>query len=134
MTQPREEMTRSCLEGTVAPEVLCAPKTGGGPRSTGEFPDIYSRSIGYIMRNVVGKPWAYHLLLVAAVLSAQRYGPSTVKNCLYSVNARLTDLFRAKQIGSLDEWDAEECMVAYLNEHATWDCGGRYRRAWHRWR
>jgi len=114
MAQTREEMTRSCLEGKVAPEVLCAPKTGGDPRDNGEFPDIYSRSIGYIVRNGVGKPWADHLVLIAAVLSAQRYDPSTVKNCLSSVNARLTDLFQEKQIGSLSEWDAEECMVASL--------------------
>ncbi len=114
MTQPREEMIRSCLEGKVAPEVLRAPKTSGDPRSNGEFPDIYSRSIGYLVRNVVGKPWADHLVLVAAVLSAQRYDPSTVKNCLYSVNARLTGLFQEMQIGSVDEWDIEECMVAYL--------------------
>lgn len=114
VTQPRKEMTRSCLEGKVAPEVLSAPKTGGDPSSKSQWPDIYSRSIGYILRNVVGKPWADHLVLVSAVLSAQRYDPSTVKNCLYSVNARLTDFFQEKQIGSFDEWDAEECMVAYL--------------------
>src|SRR6266702_69938 len=113
-TQSLEEMTRACLEGKVAPEVLHAPKTGGDPRSNGKFPDIYSRSIGYIMRNVVGKPWADHLVLVTGVLSAQRYDPSTVKNCLYSVNARLTDFFQEKQVRSLDEWDAEECMIAYL--------------------
>jgi hypothetical protein len=113
-TQSLEEMTRACLEGKVAPEVLHAPKTGGDPRSNGQWPDIYSRSIGYIMRNVVGKPWADHLVLVAGVLSAQRYDPSTVKNCLYSVNARLTDFFQEKQVRSLDEWDAEECMIAYL--------------------
>jgi len=112
--QPREEMTRSCLDGKVAPEVLSAPKTGGDPRSNGQWPDIYNRSIGYIMRNVVGKPWADRLVLVAAVLSAQRYDPSTVKNCLYSVNARLTDLFQEMKIESFDAWDAEECMIAYL--------------------
>src|SRR5581483_1986325 len=112
--QTREEMTRACLEGKVAPEVLGAPKTGGDPRSNGQWPDIYSRSIGYILRNIVGKPWADHLVLVAAVLSAQRYDPSTVKNCLYSVNARLTALFQEKQIESFDEGDADECMVAYL--------------------
>lgn len=113
-TQSRQELTRACLEGKVAPEVLCAPKTGGDPKNNREFPDIYSRSIGYIMRNIVGKPWADHLVLVAAVLSAQRYDHATVKNCLYSVNARLTDLFQEMQIESFDEWDAEECMVAYL--------------------
>jgi hypothetical protein len=83
-TQPREEMTRACLEGKVAPEVLCAPKTGGDPRSNGKWPDIYSRSIGYLMRNVVGNPWADHLVLVAAVLSAQRYDPTSVHTCLCS--------------------------------------------------
>ena len=114
MMQPKEVMTRSCLEGKVAQEVLCAPKTCGDPKYDGAFPDIYSRSIGYLMRNVIGKPWADHLVLVAAVLSAQRYDPSTIKNCLYSVNARLTDIFQEMHIGSFDEWDAEECMAAYL--------------------
>ncbi len=80
MTLSREEMTRSCLEGKVASEVLCAPKTGGDPRSNGQWPDIYSRTIGYILRHVAGKLWADHLVLVAGVLSAQRYDPSTVKN------------------------------------------------------
>jgi hypothetical protein len=110
----QEEMTRTCLEGKVAPEVLCAPKTGGDPRSNGQWPDIYSRSIGYLIRSVVGKPWADHLTLVAAVLSAQRYDHSTVKNCLYYVNARLTGLFQEMKIESFDEWDAEKCMLAYL--------------------
>ena len=114
LTQPREEITRSCLEGKVAREVLYAPKTGGDLKNKGNFPDIYSRSIGYIVRNVVGKPWADHLVLVAAVLSAQRYDPSTVKGCLYSVNARLTGLFQEMQIETFDEWNAEECMIAYL--------------------
>src|SRR5579864_6094641 len=114
MMQPKEVMTRSCLEGKVAQEVLCAPKTCGDPKYDGAFPDIYSRSVGYLMRNVIGKSWADHLVLVAAMLSAQRYDPSTIKNCLYSVNARLTDLFQEMQIGSFDEWDAEECMAAYL--------------------
>src|SRR5437773_10908908 len=114
LTHPREEITRSCLEGKVTREVLYAPKTGGDLKNKGNFPDIYSRSIGYIVRNVVGKPWADHLVLVAAVLSAQRYDPSTVKGCLYSVNARLTGLFQEMQIETFDEWNAEECMIAYL--------------------
>lgn len=114
MTLPREEMIRACLEGKVAPEVLCAPKTAGDPRNKGEWPDVYSRSIGYILRHIVGKLWADQLVLVAAVLSAQRYDPSTVVNYLHSINPRLTDLFQEMQIGSLEEWDAERCMIAYL--------------------
>lgn len=112
--QPAAEMTKSCLEGKVAREVLCAPKTGGDPKSNGHWPDIYSRSIGYLVRNVVGKPWADHLVLVAAVLSAQRYDPSTIQGCLCSINPRLTDLFQEMQIETFDEWNAEECMIAYL--------------------
>src|SRR5260370_21219351 len=56
MTQPGEEMTRSYLEGKVAPEVLCAPKTGGYPRSNCRWPYIYNHSIWHIFRNIVGKP------------------------------------------------------------------------------
>lgn len=109
-----EEMNRSCLEGKVAPEVLCAPKTAGDPLSNGAFPDIYSRCIGYLVRQVVGKPWADHLTLAAAVLSAQQYDFATIRNCLVSLNARLTDLFREEQSRSFKEWDAQECIVTYL--------------------
>ena len=110
----KQDMTISCLEGKVAPEVLSAPKTGSDLRSNGHWPDIHSRSIGYLGRNVVGKPWANHLVLVAAVLSAQRYDAATVRQALYNVNARLTHLFQVLQIDVLDEWDAEECMISYL--------------------
>ncbi len=113
MTQ-QEDMALFCLEGKVAPEVLCAPKTGGDPRSNGQWPDIHGRSIGYLVRNVVGKPWANHLVLVAAVLSAQRYDVSSVKNLLCYVNARLTDFFQVLQLEVVDEWDAESCMIASL--------------------
>ncbi len=115
MASQMDDLTRTCLEGKVAPEVLRAPKTGSDPRSNGnQWPDIHSRSIGYLDRNVVGKPWADHLTLAAAVLSAQRYDVSTVRHTLTSVNVRLTQLFQVLQIESLEQWDAESCIVAYL--------------------
>src|SRR5258708_3404378 len=65
------------LEGKISPEVLCAPKTIGD--STGEYPHIHARIIGYLVRNVVGTPWIDHFALMAAILSARRRDVHTIE-------------------------------------------------------
>ena len=62
--------TWSDLDGHVAECVLCAPRTGGDP--TGSWPHLHARVIGYLMRNVRGKPWMDSLTLLAAVMAAGR--------------------------------------------------------------
>src|SRR5258708_17626086 len=64
------------LEGKVASEVLSAPKTGGDP--TGDWLGVHRRVTCYLLNNVVGKSWADHLILIAAVLSARRQDVHTV--------------------------------------------------------
>src|SRR5262245_56863682 len=46
--------TWSDLDGHLAECVLCAPRTGSDP--TGAWPKVHARVIGYLMRNVRGKP------------------------------------------------------------------------------
>ena len=58
------------LDGHVAPEILCIPRTGSDP--TGTWPKVHARVLGYVMRNVRGKPWIDHLALIAAVMTAQQ--------------------------------------------------------------
>src|SRR5438105_7731272 len=77
------------LKGKIASEVLHAPKTGG------EWVCVPDRVVGYFLRNVVGTPWADHLALIAAVLSAHQRDEQTVRITIVALHARFTDLFAA---------------------------------------
>jgi integrase len=100
------------LEGKIASKVLHAPKTGGDPH--GEWACVPDRVVGYFLRNVVGTPWADHLALIAAVLSARQRDPQTVRITIVALHARFTDLFAALGIKTINEWKNEVHLPLYL--------------------
>ena len=102
------------LEGKIASEVLHAPRTAGDPESKGMWPSVHRRIVIYLENNVVGRPWANHLALLASVLVSRRRDVSTVKDALLNLHVRFTELFAELHVETMDEWDANRYMPAYL--------------------
>lgn len=104
--------TRRDLEGKITQAVLCAPRTGGD--LTGNWPEVHSRVIGYVVRNVVGKPWADHLVLIASVLTAQRRDVGTVEGVVKALHARFSSLFSFFELRAVSQWDIYQHLAPYL--------------------
>jgi hypothetical protein len=102
------------LEGVISSEVVCAPKTGGD--SQGTWPSVDWRNIGYLQRTVAGHPWADHLALVAAVMSAWRYDAWSVKLVICRLHARFTLIFKELAFHQMNEWNAEQFFPPYLKK------------------
>ncbi len=102
------------LEGKIAPEILRAPKTGGDQENERGWTPVHERSVHYLEQYVVGKPWANHLALIVAVLSARHYDTHTVESMLNTLHVRFAALFAALHLETMDAWDAEPSMIAYL--------------------
>src|SRR5260370_6352134 len=100
------------LEGHCADEVLHAPKTSGDPSST--WPPVHVRVVRYLIQNVVGKPWADHLILMAAALSARRLDVASVKHTLYNIHARFADIFPALDLANVAEWNPDTHLAPYM--------------------
>ncbi len=100
------------LEGRCTAEVLHAPKTSGDQSST--WPPVHARVVRYLIQNVVGRPWADHLILMAAVLSARRLDVASVKHTLYNIHARFADIFPALDLAEVGEWNPDSHLVAYM--------------------
>ena len=103
----------ACLAGPIAPEVLNAPKTGADPDV--DMPDVERRVVRYLAQHVVGQPWDHHLVLLAAILSAQRLDPATVRLYVQVLHPRLRDLFAVYHLCTMQEWDAERMVTEYCN-------------------
>lgn len=102
------------LEGKIAPQVLRAPKTSGDPESDGTRPAVAERVVMYLYYRVCGKPWANHLALVAAILTARHRDTNTIQGVLTILHTRFTELFSALQMETMSEWEADTHMRAYL--------------------
>ncbi len=100
------------LEGHVAECVQCAPRTGGDP--TGTWPPVHSRVIGYLVRNVTGKPWMDSLTLLAAVMTARRRDVITVQGTIKMLHQRFSPLFALFGLDSMSQWKIEPHLVSYL--------------------
>ena len=61
-----------CLRGKIAAEILVAPKTGGDPYNTGDWPSVPLRVVDYLERNAVGNSWADTLALLASLMAGRR--------------------------------------------------------------
>ncbi len=99
------------LAGKIAQEVFCAPRTGGDP--TGDWPKIHPRIIKYLVRNVLGKPWANHLALLAAVLTAQRRDVATVGHALTTLHPRFSSLFPLFELEGMSQWNIDVQYLIY---------------------
>jgi hypothetical protein len=100
------------LEGQIAPVVLSAPRTGGDP--LGEWPGIHARVIGYLVRNVVGKHWADHVTLIAAVHAAQRRDVATVEAIVRTLHVRFLSLFSLFKLSSMSQWNINQHFASYM--------------------
>jgi hypothetical protein len=100
------------LEGSIAPEIVQAPKTGGDSRGT--WVPVAERAVRYLQQRVVGSPWANHLALVAAVMSARRYDVQSVKLVVSRLHTRFKAVFQELALQCMDEWKAEEFFPSYL--------------------
>ncbi len=114
MTWKKDEhvYTWQDLEGKIAPEVLFAPKTGGDPQ--GEWPPVHRRIVQYLLRNVVGTPWANHLALIAAVCSARRQDVQTIRLTIMSLQARFSAIFSACKLQTVEAWKPDLHLPLYL--------------------
>ncbi len=112
MKDPSHDFTWTCLEGSLAPEIVRAPKTGGDAHGT--WPPVEWRNIRYLQHAVVGSPWANHLALVAAVMSARRYDARSVKLVMCRLHTRFKLVFQELALQQMDEWQAEQFFPSYL--------------------
>jgi hypothetical protein len=113
---PQEVLSRPWLRlaGKIAAEVLQAPKTAGDPLAPGDWPDVHPRVVGYLERTIVGTPWADHLALAAAVLTARRCDVATVRYRVQEVHAGFQRLFPAMGLTTMADWHPERHLRAYL--------------------
>lgn len=102
------------LAGRIAPEVLHAPQTGADPLRPGVWPDVHERLVGYLDRNCVGTPWADHLALAAAVMTARRRDPSTVRHIILVLHPGFRRLFPALGLTTMADWQADRHLLASL--------------------
>lgn len=79
--------TWTSLEGAIAPEIVQAPKTGGDEQ--GAWVEVSERVVRYLQHSVVGSPWANHLALVAAVMSARPIGQTRGLQASYALQSRV---------------------------------------------
>jgi hypothetical protein len=108
----KTDLTWLDLAGTVTPEVLHAPKTGGDPSEV--WPGVHSRIARYLMHNVAGTPWTNHLALIAAVVSAKRYDVATIQAMMVTLHVHLKALFQRLALTEIEEWDAVTYFPSYL--------------------
>jgi hypothetical protein len=107
------------LAGHIAPEVLHAPKTGGDPN--GEWPTVHERVARYIQRNLLGMPWADHVALIAAVLTARLRDVQTVALVVQELHRRFRALFPALSLQAISDWNPDLHLPPYLPRVAQRD-------------
>lgn len=114
MTAPSPDSlwTWTRLEGSIASEILHAPKTYGDPH--GSWPSVDWRTVRYLHHTVTGSPWANSLALVAAVLSARCYDARSVQLVTSRLHGRFTRLFKELGLHQMSEWNAEQFFPPYL--------------------
>ncbi len=112
MSRKAAHYTWEQLAGQIVPEVLQAPKTGGDPH--GGWPPVHEQVVGYLVRSVVGTPWANHLALLAAVLSARQRDVQTVRLAVQTLHPRFKALFSTLGLQTMEEWDPSQYLPAYM--------------------
>src|SRR5207245_10160090 len=101
--------TWASLADKIAPEVLCAPKTGG------EWPAVHERIVRYLLAQVVDKPWGNHAALMAAVLAAGRQDVGTVVFAVRCLDVGFSRIFPALGLETVEVWHADGQLPPYLD-------------------
>ncbi|HME00768.1 MAG TPA: hypothetical protein VKM93_25985 [Terriglobia bacterium] len=102
------------LVGRIASEILEAPKTGGDPRYQGNLPEVSRRITTYLERNVIAKPWADAIALLASIMVARRFEVTSVLNKIVTLHSRFTSLFPALELERIQDWDPARHLPMYL--------------------
>ena len=111
---PWKELTGQC-----AAEVLSAPKTWGDPLRSPHMtmPQNLQGIVGYVRRNLIGKPWCDHLVLLAAILFSQNIQYRTIETDLCSLHSGFTDFFSGLGLQSMADWHVDTHLPLYLDGH-----------------
>jgi hypothetical protein len=131
MSEPLHDpvCTWASLEGSIASEIVQAPKTGGDEH--GAWVPVAERVVRYLQQRVVGSPWVNHLALVAAVMSARHYDVQSVKLVVSRLHMRFTAVFHELALQRMDEWKAEAFFPSYLKgELLSQDSDSMRERFW----
>ncbi len=102
------------LRGRIAQEVLIAPRTCGDPKKQGHWPEVPDRIVSYLERNVVAKPWANVVALLAAIMSARRFEMSSILGKIVILHSRFTSLFPALELTHMEDWHPALHIPIYL--------------------
>ena len=81
-----------------------APRTGGDPNNQGHWPEVPHRIVSYLERNVLSKPWANAVALLAAIMIARRFEVSSVLGKIVTLHSSihvLVPMSRARTDGGL---------------------------------
>jgi hypothetical protein len=105
------------LHGQCAPEVLCAPKTWGDPFSSTQMapPENVQATVGYVLRNLVGRPWNNHLVLLVAVLYSQNIQYRTIVAYLSTLHPGFSELFAVLDLKDMTQWQVDTHLTQYLS-------------------
>jgi hypothetical protein len=102
------------LAGRITLEVLVAPKTGGDPRYQGIWPEVPQKITGYLERNVIAKPWADAMALLASIMVARRFEVSSVLNKIVILHSRFASLFPSFGLARMQDWEPARHIPMYL--------------------
>jgi integrase len=102
------------LADKIAPEVLGAPKTWSDKNAPRNRPTVDSRTVKFLARNVVDEPWANHLALAAAVLTAYNRDAQTVYRTIQQIHLRLKAIFITFKLKSMSDWHPDKHIPLYL--------------------
>jgi hypothetical protein len=106
----------TALDANLPAEVFHAPQTWGDPSNRGRWPAPHVKVTRHLVNAVLTQPWGVHLTLAAAVMSAKRLDPSSIRGYVVAVNAKMRALFDALGIEAMDEWHPTVVIPAYLRE------------------
>jgi integrase len=106
----------AALRDLLPDDVFHAPRTWGDPSNRGRWPAPHPKVTRHLAHAVLMQPWSAHLALAAAVISAKRLDPNTIRSYVVAVNAKMRGLFDALGIEAMDQWRPAEVIPAYLRE------------------
>ncbi len=98
-----------------------APKTGGDPRYQGNWPEVPQKVAGHLDRNVIVKPWADAMALLASIMVARRFEVSSVLSKIVTLHSRFTSLFPFLGLARMEEWDPAQHIPMYLKAEVLAD-------------
>lgn len=113
LIDPWQELVGECAE-----EVLCAPKTWGDPMRSPQMdmPQGLSKVVAYLKHNVVGHPWANHLILLTAVLYSNHLQYRTILNTLTVFQSGFSELFSSLDLHTMEDWKVDTHLTLYLGK------------------